>query len=351
MTPRMTRRPGTGRLAGLALAVTSALLAARCINGSPVTPTQAQPPTPPAPTVTAVVVTGGGGTANPGQTAQFTASASLSDGTTETVTQQATWESGNPGVAAVSPGGMVSYAAVGDADIRATYRSVTGTTRVTVTAAPVPRFPLSGLVTDAATRRQVANARVEVVDGQDAGRSATTGGDGVYAIADLIEGTIRIRVTHPDYETVQQPAAVSGPTRVDVALPPRVRISDFYGTYGVGLQVVQQTCESPVAPASSGQLSFDGNSDGTDVTIRLFERGATRTYRGTIRADGSFGGGGAGVISLLPPGGINGLINTHDFTGSIRGRITGNSVSGVETVNFGAPCPGRLLEISFSGSR
>jgi hypothetical protein len=60
-------------------------------------------------TVTAVVVSGS--PAAIGSTAQFAANASLSNGTTHTVTGQATWQSSALGVAAVSNAGVVTSAA------------------------------------------------------------------------------------------------------------------------------------------------------------------------------------------------------------------------------------------------
>lgn len=69
--------------------------------------------------------------------------------------------------------------------------------------------------------------------------------------------------------------------------------------------------------------------------------------------DGSWGGTG-GVIAglrerLRPAQSI--VVYPHDYTGNMEGRVTGRSVSGVENVLFGAPCPGKTLQLRFSGSR
>ncbi len=103
-------------------------------SSMPTTPT----PTSTTPTVTAVAVTGAAGSA--GVTAQFTATASLSNSTTQNVTSQATWASSSTAVATVSSAGLVSSVAAGEADIRATFQSVTGTLHITVTA-PTPATP------------------------------------------------------------------------------------------------------------------------------------------------------------------------------------------------------------------
>ena len=116
-------------LASLCLAV------AACGSDSP-------PPTPaPTPTTNAVQVRASGdatGTIEAGQTRQYTATATLSTGTTSDVTQQATWQSSAPGVASVSATGMVTAVAEGTADISATYQSVRGTAGVGVRPVPCP---------------------------------------------------------------------------------------------------------------------------------------------------------------------------------------------------------------------
>ena len=80
--------------------------------------------------VTSVAVTG----TNPvvGSSAQFTATASMSDGTTQNVTSLATWQSSNTAVATVSSTGLVSAVAEGSVSVQATYSSVTGIDQVTV---------------------------------------------------------------------------------------------------------------------------------------------------------------------------------------------------------------------------
>ncbi len=355
MSPRRFAPPFAAlpsRLGRLLLVVACVLPLAQCINGSPEgqVPTSPTTPTTPAPTLTSVAVTGLSGAVTPGQTAQLAASASYSDGTTQTVTQQATWESGNPSVATVTPAGLVSFVALGDADVRATYRSVVGTTRVSVSAAPVRRFPLAGTLTDLDNDRGVEGVRVEVTDGADAGRTATTDVTGAFALANLAEGTFSVRITHPYYEVTVRPVTLAQVTRLDVALKPVVNVAGLYGTFNVALQVRRQNCETPVRPGASGTLALSGNANGTSFRAVLVERGTTRAYNGEMKADGSFSGSGGGVIAeFRGPG--PGVINRHSYTGSISGRVTGNSVTGTETVNYVLPCPGGLLELGFSGSK
>jgi hypothetical protein len=69
-----------------------------------------------------------------GASVQFDATAAMSNGTTNSVTSQAAWSSSDSSVAAVSAAGVVRAVAAGDADIVATYQSISGRLHITVGA-------------------------------------------------------------------------------------------------------------------------------------------------------------------------------------------------------------------------
>jgi uncharacterized protein YjdB len=68
-----------------------------------------------------------------GAGAQFTATATLSNGTTQDVTSLATWQSSDTTEATVSSTGVVTAIAAGTVNVTATYQSVTGTEQITLT--------------------------------------------------------------------------------------------------------------------------------------------------------------------------------------------------------------------------
>jgi hypothetical protein len=80
-----------------------------------------------------------------GQTAQFTATGSYTDGTTADLTPQVTWASGTPAVASISPSGLAKGLGVGTSGITASLNGVTS-----------PADPLT--VTAAATATAAADA-------------------------------------------------------------------------------------------------------------------------------------------------------------------------------------------------
>ena len=125
-----------------------------------------------------------------GSSSQFTAVAVRPDGTTETVTVQATWRSSNTAVATVSSNGVVAAVSHGSVEISATYGGAKGAFAFAVAAATF--FTLSGTVTDATTRLGIANATVTVREATGTTRTATTNGTGRYSIEDLPSGPLDI---------------------------------------------------------------------------------------------------------------------------------------------------------------
>jgi len=87
-------------------------------------------PSSPAPTVSSVTVTG----TAPGQgsSSQFNAVAALSDGSTSTVTTQATWQTSNPLVLTVTNTGVVTGVTGGTAEVSAVYQQVRGSATVNI---------------------------------------------------------------------------------------------------------------------------------------------------------------------------------------------------------------------------
>ena len=70
-----------------------------------------------------------------GESEQLTATGNFSDGTTQILTQSATWSSSAPGVAMITAGGLSTGVTAGTSSISATLGSITGSTTLTVTAA------------------------------------------------------------------------------------------------------------------------------------------------------------------------------------------------------------------------
>lgn len=122
--------PLAARLARALAAGAAAVVAVSCSSAP--TPTAPTPPTAGAPYMVALVVSGQDEFDRSGQTAQFTATASMSDGTQVNRTADALWQVDNEAVASVSAQGVVTARANGTAGVSALVLGIRGTKTVTV---------------------------------------------------------------------------------------------------------------------------------------------------------------------------------------------------------------------------
>jgi hypothetical protein len=213
---------------------------------SPVASTQS------AATVVSVAVSGSAPLA--GATAQFSATATSSDGTTQSVTTLASWSSSNSSVANVSASGAVTGVAPGDADITATFQTISGRARVSVVRPASGTFTISGALRDGTSGGVLPNVLVQAADSTGATHSAMTDASGGYAIAGVSPGPVTLTVTITSYEPMARTVSVSADTRVDLLLTrvvPAVRSLAVNGTAPLVGATSQFTATATLSDGSS----------------------------------------------------------------------------------------------------
>jgi plastocyanin len=227
-----TRRRG---LLWAALTAGTLLMAGACGGDSG---TKAVPPTEP-PTITSLVVNAPSTTINVQQTVQLSATARLSDGSSNG-TPSVVWTTSASSVATVSGAGLVTGVAAGTAVITATTGVVSGTATITVTLAAGALASVSVALTDSALQLgQTTQATVSGKDGTGAALAigsrpvtwtssnvvvATVSGSGVVSAVGV--GTANIQVSVVDGGATRT-ASVSftgsglsgAPTSTDVVMP------------------------------------------------------------------------------------------------------------------------------------
>jgi len=166
------------------------------------------------PTVTAVSVSGNA--PNIGATSQFTATATLSNSTTQTVTPQATWTSSNTNVATVNSAGLVTVVNAGSADISATYQNVSGLSHLNVIR---PTFTVSGTVRDGRSNGVLPNINVSSSDSAGVTKRTTTDGSGGYSIGGVAAGVVAMTFSATGYQTTTQSTTLAVDTQVNLSLP------------------------------------------------------------------------------------------------------------------------------------
>ena len=210
-------------------------------SGSQPSPT----PTPPAtPTVTSLQLGGSPESLSPGGSAQLTATAALSNGTTSVVTGQANWQSMNAGVATISGGGLVTAVAPGTAEIRASYQTVNASLTLEVRTASPTTFAICGSVTETGGA-PIPKASIDVRDGLNARRNAESDDAGHYCLRDLLPDSFTLRAGKNGYEQVERGLTLTADATQNFSLP-KVQAGMF--------SLCGTATESPSGGALSGVL-------------------------------------------------------------------------------------------------
>jgi type IV pilus assembly protein PilY1 len=122
------------------------------ISGYTTLNVNAPPQPPPTPTLESITVQPPDPTISVGQTQQFTAIGTYSDGSTLNITNQVSWSSSSGGIASIGAGGLATGVAAGTTTITATLSTISGDTMLTVTPYVPPVAPtLTSLVVTPAT--------------------------------------------------------------------------------------------------------------------------------------------------------------------------------------------------------
>jgi hypothetical protein len=196
----------------------SVILAIACIAATAACGSDSSSSTPPAPTpqatLASVQVTGTAPIV-PG-TAQFTATAVMTDSSSSNVTSQAFWSSSNIAIASVSNTGVVTALSQGDAVITAVYQNITG--RLSITIAKALPYTVSGVVTDATSGAPIVNAGVAATDSSLAPITVLTNGSGAYTIANVLAGPVAVSAGATGYINKTQQITLSANTTVNIQL-------------------------------------------------------------------------------------------------------------------------------------
>ena len=277
------RRLGFPALSAI-LVIVGALLSA-C--HSPTTPT----------TTSSIAVTGT--VPAVGQTSQLLAKATLSNGTSQDVTTQATWSSSNTAIATVSTGGLLKVLQLGGAQITATYQGASG------------QFPVSLSVTSVT----VMGPMTTVVG---TGRSASLQAGGsvpLIAIANLSNG-LGQEVSH------QATWSSSNPVVALVSIPVNTPIEAFGGGFGsvdisatyqgvtgrISLSVIPSPCQFVVGapgivtgnpPGTFGIPAFAAIGGSQTLTVTMTQGGSECTWQFGTESGGGPGPNGHPVLNSV----------------------------------------------------
>jgi hypothetical protein len=205
-----------------------------------------------------------------GETAQFQAIASQSDGSKRDVTAEASWESSNAKVLQVTAGGIATGVSSGMAVAYSRFEGKVG--RHEVLVLPRGTYRLMGRVLESGL--PITGATVSVIAGRAAGLSATTDSDGGYALYGVVD-EIQIRASKEGYESQVQSILVQAEQTFDFDLAPLER-AEIGGDYV--LRITAAPCASDfstgILPDEAMDRAYEASviQDGPRVSVSL--RGA-----------------------------------------------------------------------------
>jgi len=271
-------------------------------------------------------------------TAQFTATARMSDGSSRDVTNEATWRTGNGNVLTVSSAGLATGRQNGETSVTASY---TGrfATKPSVLVLAAGTFRLSGTVTDEGVPLSGATVRVALGTGQ--GQSTFTGG-GAYRLYG-VAGPIEVAATKAGYQELKKRFTVNGNETVDFPMQLTNQRIPIGGTYVLELTAAPN-CSTLPAEVRSRRYTAVVTQTGPRLTVTL-SGGNFTTQQGRVlntfsgEAD-PFGvqfemGGGFYYyyyyyFGLYNPQIAEQLSPTTQFAvgGSVRASVSGSRISG-----------------------
>lgn len=271
-----------GCCAALALA---GLFAACGDDNAPVSPAPTTP-VPPVVTTLSVEIAGPRSVA-PGQSAQLTAIAHRSDGTTLDVTSTANWRSPNTTAVSISTSGVITGLNLGESYISASSGGRSSTKEVIVV--PTGTYRLVGLVGEADLQTVgVVNARVEVI-APTAGPLATSGLDGRFRLYGVPPGNVQIRLSRDGYETRVADVPVSDHQTQNFTLALSVARADIAGTYTLTVAAagscsasLPEQTRTRTYTAVVTQMGPQVEVTLTGATFALNEAGKGNRFRGRV---------------------------------------------------------------------
>jgi hypothetical protein len=352
----------------ISIAVLPAVLAAAC-DKSPTAPNR---PTDGATAASVRLDITGPRTVAPGGTAQFVATARVSDGATRDVTAEAQWRSNTVDLTLSAPG-LVTAQSRGEGMLSASFNGLSSTKEVILV--PDGTYRLMGTVTNiVAPAGPVALAWVEVISGTGRGLRSGTGEDGTYRL-DGVAGEIEVRVTKAGYDAQTKRLLIADHEIGNIVLSLVVAPPDVSGSYTLTIAAAD-TCSTMLpADAMSRRYSATLTQVGPDLTVTAggatfgtfnsfvanvirngkVEPTTVRLSLGTLGCGGYYYGCGPSLLEqvtasrfFLPSGAVTLNISPTGLAGSLDGVIEVHEGPGTPNLQRVASCRSTRHQITFS---
>ena len=218
------------------------------------------------------------------RSAQLSATAVRSDGTSEDVTSQAQWRTSNLFIARISTSGEATALRAGEVTITAFFQNRMGS--VVVSALPAGTYKLTGTVNEGG--HHLDGVTVSVVSGTGTGLATATAGGGRFSLFG-VAGHVTLQAKREGYLNKTIDVEVSRTTTHDFDLIPARTRGKLDGQYTLTLQA---NCEAESRPVPESARSRTYNAtlahDGLALTLKLsgtnilLTNGQGDTFEGSV---------------------------------------------------------------------
>jgi hypothetical protein len=293
----------------------------------------------------------------PGQTTAFTATATLSDNSTQDYTTKVTWRSDVSSVVDIAQDGTAHAGVAGEVIISARAPSCCLGASLPVLVLPPNTYRLTGTVLESGLKLQ--GATVTVVSGVGVGLTATTDDEGKYRLYG-VAGRVDLKMSKEGYADIDKTLTVVQNDVLDFPDAHQLTLPSISGRYVLTLQPdpACATSSDPRVPGLSENM-LQPRSYVVDVTQfgpRLRVTGAAPTFMppsdhfdGSIRpadqiaftlGDGYGYGPTDGLMAILAPGSV------LTYEGVVTAMLSGSAIHGVldgELQLFSSPYSAAVL--------
>ena len=302
-----------------------------------------------APTLTSIAVTPANPSITKGATEQFTATGTYSDSSTANITSQVTWASGTTADATITSGGLATGVAAGSSTITATSGSVSGNTKLTVTAPTLTSIavtPANPSITKGATEQFTATGTYS--DSSTANiTSQVTWASGTTADATITSGGLATGVAAGSSTITATLGSVSGNTKLTVTAPTLTSIAVTPANPSITKGATEQfTATGTYSDSSTANITSQVTwASGTTADATITSGGlATGVAAGSSTITATLGSvSGNTKLTVSAPTAEVSL----KFTGSITYVNSGSLSSGGFTVS---PATGTITSVSGTGT-
>jgi hypothetical protein len=208
---------------------------------------------------------------------------------------------------------------------------------------PPSTLTLTGFITDVDTNAGIEGARVEAINGANAGKATTTNSTGAYSLTGLVAEQFRMRASVGGYDSGEQNVTVPNTTRADMQLRRSASAPCSYtvvpgGPLSVGFVAGSTTL---TMTRTSGTCGWQASKDVSWITLGAGAGGGDGSLNVAFQSNASFVGR-SGTVTISWTGGSTSVTFNQAAESPAFCRVVAIAVNGQNPVSIGSGASGTI---------